>query len=358
MTNLIGKGTSFNVDILAQALADGYSVKAAAEMATENTVDQNDPVADAASFYGNVAQQCMDLDAEIKTDTDESDLIKAQDRLETEIATNCNEADAAIEHRIAQLVENEAEGEAFTTRFNQISGDTPTDLREMTRRDFVGYDADDARDRAEVAHAEGYDDTHGDYGPDISTTEMIKDDANDGDAPSNEVHPGLTDAQFTEIKRLQAQGKIDYFIRDDLELDEDELQQSIDAEDEWMAAAEAQDVQEEEESMKEIRTESYINKLNSHLDDARECIADLLGMLDDALGVEMHSYGYTPSWYVEAAAIACGVELPSTPDIGGMLNKDGAAEFAEVQRDKATEADRLELQDMPHSWQPGYDDRG
>lgn len=40
----------------------------------------------------------------------------------------------------------------------------------------------------------------------------------------------------------------------------------------------------------------------------RACISNLLCMLDDALGTEMHWYGQTPDWYVCASMVACDIE--------------------------------------------------
>lgn len=58
----------------------------------------------------------------------------------------------------------------------------------------------------------------------------------------------------------------------------------------------------------------FIEKLNTQLDEARECIGSLLAHIDDNGGRGMHLQGQTPDWYVEAAAISCGIELPEADE--------------------------------------------
>lgn len=59
----------------------------------------------------------------------------------------------------------------------------------------------------------------------------------------------------------------------------------------------------------EIAAVNHIDRIQDELNKARTCIGNLLAKLDDAISTEMHWYGNTPSWYVEAAAICCGVNL-------------------------------------------------
>ena len=54
--------------------------------------------------------------------------------------------------------------------------------------------------------------------------------------------------------------------------------------------------------------ELNVHDLVNQLDDARASISGLLARYDDIFP-QLHTYGMTPSWYVEAAAISCGVKL-------------------------------------------------
>ncbi len=62
-------------------------------------------------------------------------------------------------------------------------------------------------------------------------------------------------------------------------------------------------------SDEEIATTIYITELSSQLAEARDSVDSLLSRIDDLCGPDFHCFGSTPSWYVEAAAIACGIAL-------------------------------------------------
>ena len=41
----------------------------------------------------------------------------------------------------------------------------------------------------------------------------------------------------------------------------------------------------------------------------KECIAKLLGMVDQLLGPSMHHYGQSPDWYVYSAMLSCDLPI-------------------------------------------------
>lgn len=67
-----------------------------------------------------------------------------------------------------------------------------------------------------------------------------------------------------------------------------------------------------------------VSTLRAELAEARKCVASLLSRIDDEFeaanpgALTMHTYGQSPDWFVEAAAISCGVSLKT----GGNENGD------------------------------------
>ena len=59
----------------------------------------------------------------------------------------------------------------------------------------------------------------------------------------------------------------------------------------------------------------------------RDCIGNLLNMLDDLLGPTMHQYGQSPDWFVYSAALACNACCTnSTPTVWPTMGPVPAAE--------------------------------
>ncbi len=78
-------------------------------------------------------------------------------------------------------------------------------------------------------------------------------------------------------------------------------------------------------SDEEIANVVFIDRLSDQLDVAKSTIGDLLAKLDESIGMWMHDYGLTPSWYIEAAAVCAGIELNEEPgDYGDVDPETGA----------------------------------
>jgi len=68
-------------------------------------------------------------------------------------------------------------------------------------------------------------------------------------------------------------------------------------------------------SDEDIAAVKLIDNMFNELNDARTCIGNLLGRIDGLIGPHMlHRNGSTPDWYVEAAAISCGIKLDNNEE--------------------------------------------
>lgn len=98
----------------------------------------------------------------------------------------------------------------------------------------------------------------------------------------------------------------------------------------------------------EVRKKAHFAFVNAYvtpeLETARDTIASLLGRIDDLCGAGFHKLGRTPSWYIEAAAVSCGIidypskDIPSKPgsDVDNVAEDDDWR-FRELNRAKAVD---------------------
>ncbi len=189
---------------------------------------------------------------------------------------------------------------------DQATGGTPFTKSAWDKTQDIGLDKAQ-RDQLSKAGVTGC----CDFSDEISTTEMID---NDSRLSMGVDHINFNSPEDMRLKLAAMDGEIDdgaaEFAKQEGNCEDNGpgvLQGLYNRHDELMAQAGASD--------EEIAAVNYVDELEAQLVVGRNIIGDLLAKLDKSIGMHMHDYGSTPSWYVQAAAFVAGVELEPTSDM-------------------------------------------